>query len=260
MVAQERKAALLSKLLRRDAMQSVLVFVRRKVDADRLARAVRRGGVEATSIHADRTQEQRIEALEDFRTGHCPVLIATDVAARGLDVDGISHVINFDVPRSPEDYIHRSGRTARAGAARRGVHLRVGRRTSRPRRDRSGPRGAHSAPQRARLRRRQPDSQRAARPRPARPPRRSLGGTRARPPQSAGGTDRQRRRKERRAASPRQAASPPSRSRRVLSEAPRRRESSVLGAGARPTPARPDPRRAAIRVPSAWRRRSGGRR
>jgi ATP-dependent RNA helicase RhlE len=115
-VAQEHKAALLSKLLRRDGMQSVLVFVRRKADADRLARSVRRGGVEATSIHADRTQEQRIAALEDFRTGRCPVLIATDVAARGLDVDGISHVINFDVPWSAEDYIHRSGRTARAGA------------------------------------------------------------------------------------------------------------------------------------------------
>jgi len=116
LVAQERKAALLSKLLRRDGMQSVLVFVRRKADADRLARSVRRGGVEATSIHADRTQEQRTAALEEFRTGRCPVLIATDVAARGLDVDGISHVINFDVPWSPEDYIHRSGRTARAGA------------------------------------------------------------------------------------------------------------------------------------------------
>jgi ATP-dependent RNA helicase RhlE len=116
LVEQDRKAALLSKLLRREGMQSVLVFVRRKADADRLARAVRRGGVEATSIHADRTQEQRIEALEDFRTGRVPVLVATDVASRGLDVDGISHVINFDVPHSPEDYIHRSGRTARAGA------------------------------------------------------------------------------------------------------------------------------------------------
>jgi ATP-dependent RNA helicase RhlE len=116
MVTQDRKAALLSKLLRRAGMQSVLVFVRRKADADRLARAVRRGGVEATSIHADRTQEQRIEALEEFRKGRFPVLVATDVASRGLDVDGISHVINFDVPHSPDDYIHRSGRTARAGA------------------------------------------------------------------------------------------------------------------------------------------------
>jgi ATP-dependent RNA helicase RhlE len=116
LVAQERKAALLSRLLRREGMQSVLVFVRRKSDADRLARSVQRGGIDATSIHADRTQEQRIEALEDFRKGRRPVLVATDVAARGLDVDGISHVINFDVPHSPDDYIHRGGRTARAGA------------------------------------------------------------------------------------------------------------------------------------------------
>lgn len=115
-VAQERKAALLSTLLRREEMNSVLVFVRRKIDADRLARAVTRGGIEATSIHADRSQEQRIAALEGFRSGEFPVLIATDVAARGLDVNGISHVINFDVPHSSDDYIHRAGRTARAGA------------------------------------------------------------------------------------------------------------------------------------------------
>jgi ATP-dependent RNA helicase RhlE len=116
LVDQHRKAALLSKLLQREGMDSVLVFVRRKADADRLARSVRRGRVEATSIHADRSQEERSAALEDFRTGRCPVLVATDVAARGIDINGISHVINFDVPYSPEDYIHRSGRTARAGA------------------------------------------------------------------------------------------------------------------------------------------------
>jgi len=115
-VAQDRKAALLSTLLRRDGMRSVLVFVRRRSDADRLARAVTRGGVEATSIHGDRSQPERVAALEAFRRGQFPVMIATDVAARGLDVEGISHVINFDVPHSAEDYIHRAGRTARAGA------------------------------------------------------------------------------------------------------------------------------------------------
>ena len=115
-IAQDRKAAMLSTLLRRDDMDSVLVFVRRKADADRLARAVTRGGVAATSIHADRSQADRLAALDGFRRGRFPVLIATDVAARGLDVSGISHVINFDVPHSPEDYIHRAGRTARAGA------------------------------------------------------------------------------------------------------------------------------------------------
>jgi len=116
-VGQDDKAALLTKLLRRDSVTSALVFVKRKADADRLARQVQRGGREATSIHANRTQAQRIEALEAFRRGDCSVLVATDVAARGLDVDGISHVVNFDVPHSPEDYIHRAGRTARAGAA-----------------------------------------------------------------------------------------------------------------------------------------------
>ncbi|MDG2305004.1 MAG: DEAD/DEAH box helicase [Candidatus Binatia bacterium] len=116
-VGQDDKAALLTRLLRRESITSALVFVKRKADADRLARQVNRAGREATSIHANRTQAQRMEALEDFRRGDCSVLVATDVAARGLDVDGISHVVNFDVPHSPEDYIHRAGRTARAGAA-----------------------------------------------------------------------------------------------------------------------------------------------
>ncbi len=115
-VAQERKAPLLTTLLKREAMRSVLVFVKRKADADRLARTVTRSGVPATSIHSDRRQEDRIAALEAFRRGQYPVLIATDVAARGIDVEGISHVVNFDVPFSPDDYIHRGGRTARAGA------------------------------------------------------------------------------------------------------------------------------------------------
>ncbi|HYC57114.1 MAG TPA: DEAD/DEAH box helicase [Candidatus Binatia bacterium] len=116
-VSQDRKSALLTRLLRRDGMDSVIVFVRRKIDANRLARAITRGGTNATSIHSDRTQEERIEALEGFRSGQYPVLVATDVAARGLDVSGISHVVNFDVPHSCDDYIHRAGRTARAGAA-----------------------------------------------------------------------------------------------------------------------------------------------
>jgi len=115
-VAQERKAALLTTLLKRDGMTMALVFVKRKIDADRLARTVARSGVPATSIHSDRRQEDRVAALEAFRRGQFPVLIATDVAARGIDVDGISHVVNFDVPFSSDDYIHRGGRTARAGA------------------------------------------------------------------------------------------------------------------------------------------------
>ncbi|MFI5365862.1 MAG: DEAD/DEAH box helicase, partial [Candidatus Binatia bacterium] len=115
-VAQERKSSLLATLLRPSEMRSVLVFVKRKVDADHLARVVARSGVNATSLHSDRSQEERIAALDAFRRGECPVLVATDVAGRGLDISGISHVINFDVPRCPDDYIHRAGRTARAGA------------------------------------------------------------------------------------------------------------------------------------------------
>jgi ATP-dependent RNA helicase RhlE len=115
-VAHVRKGRLLTSLLRREAMKSVLVFVKRKRDADQTARLVSRSGVPATSIHSDRRQEDRIAALEAFRRGEYPVLVATDVAARGLDVEGISHIVNFDVPFSPDDYIHRAGRTARAGA------------------------------------------------------------------------------------------------------------------------------------------------
>ena len=117
-VSGRRKAALLGKILTYDRLSSVLVFVKRKSEADSLARQVRRlCRREVASIHSGRTQKERIDALEDFRKGTCPILIATDVAARGIDVHKISHVVHFDVPRSPEDYIHRSGRTGRAGAS-----------------------------------------------------------------------------------------------------------------------------------------------
>jgi ATP-dependent RNA helicase RhlE len=115
-VAESRKLALLTTLLRHEAMRSVLVFVKRKSDADRVARQIVRSGVRATSIHADRSQEERIAALESFRRGEMPVLVATDVASRGIDVEGISHVVNLSVPFSADDYVHRGGRTARAGA------------------------------------------------------------------------------------------------------------------------------------------------
>jgi ATP-dependent RNA helicase RhlE len=115
-VAHDRKTRLLTTLLQQASMRSVLVFVKRKRDADQLARAISRSGVRATSIHSDRRQEDRFAALEAFRRGQYPVLVATDVMARGIDVEGISHVVNFDVPFSSDDYIHRGGRTARAGA------------------------------------------------------------------------------------------------------------------------------------------------
>jgi ATP-dependent RNA helicase RhlE len=117
-VANDRKAALLGRILSYDRLASVIVFVKRKSEADQLARKVRRlAKRDAASIHSGRTQQERIEALEEFRTGRCPILVATDVAARGIDVSKVTHVVHFDVPRSSEDYIHRSGRTGRAGEA-----------------------------------------------------------------------------------------------------------------------------------------------
>jgi len=95
---------------------SVLVFVRTKRRADRVARQVDQAGFPVARIHGDRSQSQRETALEGFRAGRHQVLVATDVAARGLDVEGISHVINYDVPSVPTDYVHRVGRTARADA------------------------------------------------------------------------------------------------------------------------------------------------
>ena len=115
-VAQNRKAALLTSLLQHPSLTSVIVFVKRKRDADGVARQIIRAGRTAVSLHSDRTQQERIAALDAFRRGECAVLVATDVAARGIDVDGVSHVFHLDVPRSSDDYIHRSGRTARAGA------------------------------------------------------------------------------------------------------------------------------------------------
>jgi ATP-dependent RNA helicase RhlE len=115
-VAQNLKPGLLLALLKTTEMASVLIFTRTKVRADRLARQLKHGGFEAACIHGDRTQGQRREALKGFRTRRYRILVATDIAARGIDVDGISHVINFDVPVSPGDYVHRIGRTARAKA------------------------------------------------------------------------------------------------------------------------------------------------
>jgi ATP-dependent RNA helicase RhlE len=123
-VAQHLKADLLVAILEtigteRGAagnMESVLIFARTKVRTERLARVLKQGGFDAALIHGDRTQGQRLAALEGFRNGRYRILVATDIAARGIDVDGISHVINFDVPVTPEDYVHRIGRTARAKA------------------------------------------------------------------------------------------------------------------------------------------------
>ncbi len=115
-VPQHLKTALLVELLGREDMLSVLVFVRTKRRADRVARQVGNTGFDVARIHGDRSQSQRDAALAGFRSGRHQILVATDVAARGLDVEGITHVINYDVPPVPTDYIHRVGRTARAEA------------------------------------------------------------------------------------------------------------------------------------------------
>ncbi|MES1245505.1 MAG: DEAD/DEAH box helicase [Acidobacteriota bacterium] len=116
-VRQDLKSALLLELLRRgDDIQSALVFTRTKHRANRLADYLSRHGVACERIHGNRSQAQRTQALAGFKSGQYKVLVATDVAARGIDVEALSHVVNFDVPNIPEDYIHRVGRTARAGA------------------------------------------------------------------------------------------------------------------------------------------------
>jgi ATP-dependent RNA helicase RhlE len=117
LVNQELKAALLVKLLERGDVAQALVFTRTKHRANRLADALARAGIENNRIHGNRTQAQRTAALDAFRAGRSAVLVATDIAARGIDVEALGHVINFDVPLAPEDYIHRIGRTGRAEAS-----------------------------------------------------------------------------------------------------------------------------------------------
>ena len=115
-IAHEDKAGLLLHLLEGDAVGNALVFTRTKHRANRLARPLEQRGVPCAAIHGNRTQAQRTQALQGFRTGRFRVLVATDVASRGIDVEKLSHVVNFDVPQSAEDYVHRIGRTARAQA------------------------------------------------------------------------------------------------------------------------------------------------
>jgi ATP-dependent RNA helicase RhlE len=112
-VPASQKTEWLAKFLRRTA-GPVLVFVRTKSGAERLGRKLASMGLKAAALHADRTQAQRSQAIEGFRSGRYRVLVATDVAARGLDIDGITHVVNYEVPTNREMYVHRVGRTGRA--------------------------------------------------------------------------------------------------------------------------------------------------
>jgi len=115
-VPKSRKVDLLLRLLEAEHLESVLVFSRTKHGADKIARKLTQAGIETAALHSNRSQGQRVAALKAFRNGHVRVLVATDIAARGIDVEGISHVINFDFPMHAEDYVHRIGRTGRAEA------------------------------------------------------------------------------------------------------------------------------------------------
>jgi ATP-dependent RNA helicase RhlE len=113
-VTKAEKVEWLARWLRHEAEGPVLIFCRTKIGADRVASRLAGMGIRAAVVHADRTQQQRMSAVEGFRAGTFPVLVATDVAARGLDIDGIAHVVNFEVPDTPEAYVHRVGRTGRS--------------------------------------------------------------------------------------------------------------------------------------------------
>ncbi|HLX35479.1 MAG TPA: DEAD/DEAH box helicase [Candidatus Limnocylindrales bacterium] len=122
-VDRDRKEALLAHLIAENDWRQVLVFTRTKIAASRLASYLDRRGLEAVAIHSDRSQPDRMRALEGFKTGSIRVLVATDVAARGLDIEDLPHVVNYELPWQPHDYVHRIGRTGRAGATGDAVSL-----------------------------------------------------------------------------------------------------------------------------------------
>jgi ATP-dependent RNA helicase RhlE len=115
-VAKDKKRALISELMSNKDIERVLIFTRTKHGADKVARHLHQSGVQSDAIHGNKAQNYRQRALKSFRDGKIRALVATDIAARGIDVDGVTHVINFDLPNEPESYVHRIGRTARAGA------------------------------------------------------------------------------------------------------------------------------------------------
>ena len=115
-VPKDKKRALLGELLKDEDVERVLIFTRTKHGANRVARHLQQNGVDADAIHGNKAQNARQRALDGFRRGSIRALVATDIAARGIDVEGVTHVINFELPNEPESYVHRIGRTARAGA------------------------------------------------------------------------------------------------------------------------------------------------
>ena len=117
LVEQAKKQAFLTQLLKDEAANQVIVFTKTKITASKLSRALHKEGIAADAIHGDKSQKERIEALDAFKAGKVTVLVATDVAARGLDISDLPMVINYEIPSAPEDYVHRIGRTGRAGAS-----------------------------------------------------------------------------------------------------------------------------------------------
>lgn len=122
-VEKEKKLDLLKYLLEDNSLYKVLVFVQMKYGANRIVDKLTKAGISAAGIHGDKSQNSRQRALEEFKTDNVRVLVATDIAARGIDIEGITHVINYDIPHIPETYIHRIGRTARAGNAGQAISL-----------------------------------------------------------------------------------------------------------------------------------------
>jgi superfamily II DNA/RNA helicase len=116
-VDHSNKPAFLAQLLKEEQVGRALIFTRTKHGADKVVKGLARAGITADAIHGNKSQNHRERVLAAFRTGEIRTLVATDIAARGIDVDGISHVVNYDLPNIPESYVHRIGRTARAGAA-----------------------------------------------------------------------------------------------------------------------------------------------
>ena len=121
LIERGRKPELLIRLFERGDMARTLVFTRTKYGADKLTRILKKAKIKAEAIHGDKSQGQRTRAMEAFRSGKAEALVATDVAARGIDVDGVTHVVNYEMPIEPESYVHRIGRTARAGASGRAI-------------------------------------------------------------------------------------------------------------------------------------------
>jgi len=122
-VAREKKRELLAYLIQTRGLTQVLVFCGTRIGANRLAHQLRKDHIHADAIHGDKSQAERLEALDNFKAGKTTVLVATDVASRGLDIEGLPQVINFDIPHSPEDYVHRIGRTGRAGLTGEAISL-----------------------------------------------------------------------------------------------------------------------------------------